>query len=199
MTKKPPQNAAAQVVDVSALTQAVYFIRGHRVMLDRDLAALYEVETFNLNKAVQRNIGRFPEDFMFQLKPMEARHIEQMQVIDIDINHKDARSRFQNGILKKGRGSNIKYLPYAFTEQGIAMLSSVLRSERAVAVNIEIMRAFVAMRKVVNSQAIIKRDIDLLKHQFKDHDSQIKAIFMMIDEVRFAYQTPRRKRGVCAA
>ncbi len=100
MTKKPPQNAAEQVVDVSALTQAVYFIRGHRVMLDRDLAALYEVETKNLNKAVQRNIGRFPEDFMFQLKPLEARHIEQMQVIDIDINHKDARSRFQIGTLK---------------------------------------------------------------------------------------------------
>lgn len=90
----------------------------------------------------------------------------------------------------------MRYLPHAFTEQGIAMLSSVLRSERAVAVNIEIMRAFVKMRKLVNSQAIIKRDIDLLKHQFKDHDQQIKAIFMMIDEIVTRPAEPVKKRKI---
>ncbi|MDX2072899.1 MAG: ORF6N domain-containing protein [Alphaproteobacteria bacterium] len=139
------------------IEQAVYVVRGHRVMLDADLAALYQVETKVLNQAVQRNVARFPEDFMFQLNDAEA-----------------LASRSQFVTLNKGRGHNIKYLPYAFTEQGIAMLSSVLRSERAVAVNIEIMRAFVKMRKLVNSQAIIKRDIDLLKHQFKDHDQQLR-------------------------
>lgn len=201
------------------IEQAVYIIRGHRVMLDADLAALYRVETFRLNEAVKRNIGRFPEDFMFQLNEKEAL-ASRSQFVTLNVenkeNHKDTRSRsqiailneegsenqrdtasrFQNGILKKGRGHNLKYLPYAFTEQGIAMLSSVLRSERAVAVNIEIMRAFVKMRKLVNSQAIIKRDIDVLKHQFKDHDQQIKAIFMMIDDIVMRPVEAPKKRKI---
>jgi hypothetical protein len=104
----------------------IYLIRGEKVMLDEDLAALYEVEVKVLNQAVKRNIERFPEDFMFQLASGEA-----------------APLRSQTVTLNAGRGQHRKYLPYAFTEQGVAMLAGVLRSERAVLVNIEIMRAFV--------------------------------------------------------
>lgn len=181
------------------IEQAVHLIRGHRVMLDADLAVLYQVEPKRLNEAVQRNIARFPEDFMFQLKEAEAL-ASRSQFVTLNVeneeNHIDKRSRSQFATLNKGRGHNLKYLPYAFTEQGIAMLSSVLRSERAVAVNIEIMRAFVKMRKLVNSQAIIKRDIDLLKHQFKDHDQQIKAIFMMIDDIVMRPVVTSKKRKI---
>lgn len=114
-------------VPIERIENAILFIRGHKVMLDRDLAALYGVTTFNLNKAVKRNTDRFPEDFMFQLTAEEAGTL-----------------RFQIGMSKgKGRGGR-RYLPYVFTEQGVAMLSSVLRSKRAVQVNVEIMRALSA-------------------------------------------------------
>jgi len=118
-------------VPIERIENAILFIRGHKVMLDRDLAALYGVTTFNLNKAVKRNTDRFPEDFMFQLTAAEASTL-----------------RFQIGMSKgKGRGGR-RYLPYVFTEQGVAMLSSVLRSKRAVQVNVEIMRAFVRLRRM---------------------------------------------------
>ena len=117
------------LVPVEIIERNIYLIRGQKVMLDSDLAKLYGVETFNLNKAVKRNISRFPQDFMFQLTKEEADSL-----------------RFQIGLSKaEGRGGR-RYLPYAFTEQGVAMLSSVLRSDRAVQVNIAIMRAFVKLR-----------------------------------------------------
>ena len=108
----------------------IFLVRGQKVMLDIDLASLYEVEAKALNQAVKRNLDRFPTDFMFQLTGEEAE-----------------RLRSQIVTLKTGRGQHRKYLPYAFTEQGVAMLSSVLRSRRAVLVNIEIMRAFVRHRR----------------------------------------------------
>ena len=114
------------VIPIPRIEQAIFLIRGQRVILDRDLAALYGVTTGNLNKAVRRNLDRFPEDFMFQLNAEEAE-----------------ASSFQIGSLKQGR--NIKYLPLAFSEQGVAMLSSVLRSKQAVQVNVAIMRAFVRL------------------------------------------------------
>lgn len=114
------------------LRQKIYAIRGQRVMLDNDLADLYQVPTFRLNEQVKRNKTRFPEDFMFQLTVDEY-----------------ASLRSQIAILEKGRGKHRKYLPFVFTEQGIAMLSSVLNSERAVQVNIEIMRTFVMLREVL--------------------------------------------------
>ncbi len=121
-----------ELISVEIIERKILLIRGHKVMLDADLAELYEVETFNLNKAVKRNIDRFPEDFMFQLSKEEA-----------------ASLRFQIGMSKtEGRGGR-RYLPYVFTEQGVAMLSTVLNSERAVKVNIEIMRTFVRLRKCV--------------------------------------------------
>jgi hypothetical protein len=119
----------------TALTDKIYTIRGKSVMLDRDLAALYEVPTGALNRAVKRNTERFPEDFMFQLTREEA-ELSRCQIATLNA---DASAN--------KRGQNIKYLPYAFTEEGVAMLSSVLKSKRAAMINIEIMRAFVAMRR----------------------------------------------------
>jgi hypothetical protein len=110
------------LIPVEVIERKIYLIRGHKVMLDSDLASLYDVETSNLNKAVKRNIDRFPEDFMFQLTREEAESL-----------------RFPFGISKKEGSGGRRYHPYAFTEQGVAMLSSVLNSDRAVHVNIEIM------------------------------------------------------------
>lgn len=111
----------------------IYEIRGRKVMLDKDLAEMYQVTTSNLNKAVKRNLKRFPPDFMFQLTEEEWEAL-----------------RFQNGIIKKGRGEHTKYLPHAFTEQGLAMLSGLLNSDIAIQVNINIMRAFVVIRQLVS-------------------------------------------------
>lgn len=152
-------------------------IRGQQVMLDRDLAELYGVETKVLNQAVKRNLGRFPDDFRFQLTKEEC-------------------SRSQIVTLNEGRGSNIKYLPYAFTEQGVAMLSGVLKSPTAVEVNIRIMRAFVSMRHfMVNNAAIFQRletiefnqlesnkvQAKILVHQ-EVQDHRIDEIFRRLDE-----------------
>ena len=152
-------------------------IRGQQVMLDRDLAELYGVETKVLNQAVKRNLGRFPDDFRFQLTKEEC-------------------SRSQFVTLNEGRGSNIKYLPYAFTEQGVAMLSGVLKSSTAVEANIRIMRAFVSMRHfMVNNAAIFQRletiefnqlesnkvQAKILAHQ-EVQDHRIDEIFRRLDE-----------------
>lgn len=152
-------------------------IRGQQVMLDRDLAELYGVETKVLNQAVKRNLGRFPDDFRFQLTKEEC-------------------SRSQFVTLNEGRGSNIKYLPYAFTEQGVAMLSGVLKSSTAVEANIRIMRAFVSMRHfMVNNAAVFQRletiefnqlesnkvHAKILAHQ-EVQDHRIDEIFRRLDE-----------------
>ena len=117
---------------LQVIQSKIYEIRGQKVMLDRDLDELYQVTTSNLNKAVKRNLKRFPPDFMFQLTE------EEWEIL-----------RFQNGIIKKGRGEHTKYLPHAFTEQGLAMLSGLLNSDIAIQVNINIMRAFVAVRQMI--------------------------------------------------
>lgn len=126
----------------------IFVIRGHRVMLDSDLAELYGVPTKRLNEAVHRNAMRFPEDFMFQLTTEESDPL-----------------RSQIATLKPGRGRHRKYLSYVFTEQGVAMLSSVLNSERAVQVNISIMRAFVALRRAAASHAVLSRRLDELERK----------------------------------
>ena len=120
--------------ELEEIRSKIYNIRGMQVMLDKDLAELYGVQTKDLNKAVKRNIERFPADFMFQLTKEEHDSL-----------------RFQNGTLKNGRGEHTKYLPYAFTEQGVAMLSGVLRSPTAIEVNIRIMRTFVAVRQYLSN------------------------------------------------
>lgn len=139
------------------IAESILLIRGQRVMLDVHLALLYEVETKVLNQAVKRNADRFPEDFRFRLTAEE---------------NESLRSQFVT--LDAGRGHYTKYLPFVFTEQGVAMLSSVLRSERAIAVNIEIMRIFVRFRRMLASNADLALKLDSLE---KKYDGQFKVVF----------------------
>ncbi len=136
----------------------IYEIRGQRIMLDRDLAELYQVTTSNLNKAVKRNIKRFPADFMFQLTPEEWESL-----------------RFQIGILEPGRGKHTKYLPHAFTEQGLAMLSGILNSDTAIQVNINIMRAFIAVRQLIANPPADKHS--LLQKEVRELKDYIEEVF----------------------
>jgi hypothetical protein len=167
------------LVPVERIERTILVIRGHRVMLDADLALLYEVEIKALNRAVKRNIDRFPADFMFQLIAEEAKLL-----------------RFQSGTLDKdgkpGRGEHRKYLPYAFTEQGVAMLSSVLRSPRAVQVNIEIMRAFVRLRQMLQTNADLARKLAVLE---KKYDAQFRTVFDAIRGLMTPPERPRRRIG----
>ena len=158
-------------VPAERIEQSILLIRGLKVMLDADLAVLYGVTTKALNQAVKRNIKRFPLDFMFQLNEKEYTAL---------------RSQFVT--LKRGRGQHRKYLPYAFTEQGVAMLSSVINSERAILVNIEIMRAFVRLRKMLASNVALARKLTALE---KKYDEQFKVVF---DAIR-ALMTPKADRS----
>ncbi|MCX6644778.1 MAG: ORF6N domain-containing protein [bacterium] len=150
------------IVSIARIENLIYFFRGQKVMLDSDLAELYEVETGVLMQAVRRNIGRFPEDFMFQLLEEEWEFLISQIVIS-----------------KKGRGGRRKR-PHVFTEQGVAMLSSVLKSERAVKVNIEIMRAFVRLRMLIASHAELAKRLTELE---KKYDGQFGVIFQAIREM----------------
>ena len=170
------------IVPTEIIEQRIYLIRNQKVMLDRDLAELYGVSTRVLNQAVKRNIDRFPEDFMFQLTLDEA---------DVWWKHVLAgRSRSQFVTLK--RGENIKYQPYAFTEHGILMLSSVLRSERAVAVNIAIMRTFVKLREMLASQKDLVRRLDELE---KKYDKHFQVVFDAIRQLMTPPEKPKRQIG----
>ena len=150
--------------------QAIRLVRGHRVMLDSDLADLYAVSTKVFNQAVKRNRARFPTDFMFQLTLEESDSL---------------RSQFVT--LKMGRGKHRKYRPYVFTEQGVAMLSSVLRSERAIQVNIAIMRAFVRLRAIIGSNKVLARRLTELE---KKYDTQFRVVF---DAIRELMEGPQPK------
>jgi hypothetical protein len=142
----PPRKSLSKSVTVSIqlIERRIYLIRGHKVMIDVDLAELYDVPTYRLNEAVKRNRTRFPSDFMFQLNKKEAESLRSQFAIS---NTSQGSLRSQFATSKPVRGGR-RYLPYAFTEQGVAMLSSVLSSERAIEVNIAIMRAFVKLRHV---------------------------------------------------
>jgi len=159
----PSQNA---IVPPALISQKIFFVRGTRVMLDADLARLYGVATKNLNKAVKRNASRFPSDFMFQLSPKELHSLG-----------------FQSGTSKPGRGGR-RYVPYAFTEQGVAMLSSVLRSSRAVQVNVAIMRTFVRLREMLITHEELRRKIDAME---KRYDARFQAVF---ETIRQMLETP---------
>jgi uncharacterized membrane protein YccC len=164
------------LVPLEGVDRAILLLRGRRVMLDADLAALYQVSLKRLNEQVGRNRERFPEDFMFQLSTEEAGSL-----------------RSQIATLKKGsRGQHRKYRPYAFTEQGVAMLSSVLRSPRAVQVNIEIMRAFVRLRRLLETNADLAKKLDALEAKY---DRQFKVVFQAIRELMTPPEKPVRKIG----
>ncbi len=150
----------------------ILLLRGKKVMLDKDLAALYGVETFNLNKAVKRNIDRFPEDFMFQLNTEEFKSLT-----------------FHFGISSWG---GTRKLPYAFTENGVAMLSSVLNSRRAVQVNIQIMRTFTRIREMLATHKDLQKKIEDME---KKYDAQFKVVFDAIRELMRPPETKKRKIG----
>lgn len=160
--------------NIQNIQNFIYLIRGQKVMLDRDLATLYNVRTHHLNEAVKRNRNRFPPDFMFQLSAAE---------------HQTLIS--QIAISKVGRGGS-RYAPHAFTEQGIAMLSSVLKSERAIEVNIQIMRAFVKLRELMQSH---KNLWDKIKKMEDQYDQQFKIVFDAIRQLIVHEEKPRRKIG----
>jgi hypothetical protein len=166
-----------KTLPVERITSKIYLIRGQKVMLDRELAELYGVETGALNRAVKRNADRFPEDFMFQITEEEAEFL-----------------RCQFGISKSGRGG-CRYLPYAFSEQVVAMLSSVLKSRRAIEVNIAIMRAFVHLRNMIASHDKLARKLAELEHQLENHDEQIKTIFEAIRQLVTAPEKSVKKIG----
>lgn len=165
MSQKP-------IVPTEQIENRIYLLRGQRVMLDDDLAILYEVETKVLNRSVKRNLRRFPEDFMFQLSTKEFESL-----------------RCQFGTSKRG---GRRYPPYAFTEQGVAMLSSVLNSRRAIQVNIEIMRAFVRLRQMLSSNVDLARKLAALE---KKYDAQFRVVFDAIREL-MTPPAPKKKRSI---
>jgi len=169
----------------------ILLIRRHRVMLDYDLAALYRVEARALNQAVKRNLARFPADFMFQLTAAEAEGIRRVVSQTAIPATDEPPNSSQTGMSSpKHRGRS--YRPYAFTEQGVAMLSSVLRSHRAVQVNIAIMRAFVRLRQMLLTNADLARKLADLERKY---DSQFKAVFEAIRQLMTPSAKPQREIG----
>ncbi len=165
---------AESIVRVERIENLIYLVRGQKVMLDRDLAELYGVETRVLNQAVRRNLNRFPPDFMFALTREEIRNISQI-VICSDIKH----------------APNV----FAFTEQGIAMLSSVLHSDRAIAVNIAIMRTFVRLRQYLAEHAELARQLAEVVRHVEDHEQKIQAIFDILRRLANPPEPPRKQIG----
>lgn len=168
---------ATSIVPKESIEHRIYLIRGQKVMLDRDLALLYQVRPIALRQQVKRNKNRFPDDFIFQLTDEEARILVSQNVIP-------------------SRQSLGGYLPYAFTEQGVAMLSAVLKSRRAVLVSVAIMRVFAQLRQVLVSHQEILRRLDALEQRFERHDEDIDVIFRairkLIDERKEKIPVPRR-------
>lgn len=174
MPKKPA--ATDSFLPAVAIERRIHTIRDHRVILDADLAALYQVETSNLNKAVKRNLDRFPDDFMFQLTKAEW----------------DALT-FQTGISNAGRGGR-RTAPYAFTEQGVAMLSSVLNSYRAVQVNIVIVRTFVKLREIMGTHKELAHKVAALERKYQHHDEELKVVFNAIKKLLAPPTAPPKRR-----
>jgi hypothetical protein len=161
-----------EIVHSSVILKKIYFIRGHKVMLDRDLAELYEVETAQLKRQVRRNPDRLPGDFMFELSADEL----------------------ENLICQIGTSSwgGTRYMPMAFTEQGVAMLSSVLSSGRAIKVNIQIMRAFTQLRQMILSHDDLRRKIEAIEEKY---DRQFRIVFVAIKELLRIESNPKKRIG----
>lgn len=164
----------SNIVPLDFIERRIFFIRGEKVMLDRDLAELYGVETKVLKQAVRRNISRFPDDFMFELSKAEFQ---------------DWRSQF---VTSREDRIGLRYSPMAFTEQGVAMLSSVLKSERAIEVNITIMRAFVQMRQMLATHSDLKRKIEEMEARY---DENFQLVFEAIRQLLEDDEKPKRQIG----
>jgi ORF6N domain len=165
------------IIPTERIKNAIFVLRGQKVMLDSELAELYGVPTKVLNRAVRRNLDRFPGDFMFQLTHQELTNL-----------------RFQIGTSSSGYGGR-RHLPYVFTEQGVAMLSSVLRSERAVRVNIAIMRAFIKLREAMNASRELAKKFAELETRVGNHDEQIAEIIEAIRQLIAPPETPKKEIG----
>lgn len=161
------------ILSEGEIGKRIFHVRGHRVMLDSDLAELYEVETKTFNQAIKRNLSRFPNDFMIQLTESEW-EILRSQIVTLRLGH----------------GQHRKYLPYVFTEQGVAMLSGVLNSPRAVEANIAIIRAFVKLRKMLESNDVLSRRLDELESKY---DRQFKGVFDAIRQLMTTPMEPRKR------
>jgi hypothetical protein len=174
-----------ELIPYVSIETIIYQVRGQKVMVDKDLAKLYGVIPKYLNKQVKRNIYRFPDDFMFQLTLEEAENIKSQNIA--------TNSRFQNGTLKHGK--NIKYLPYAFTEHGILMLSSVLNNTRAINVNIQIMRAFTKLRQIIGNSKELGNKIELLEKRVFKHDKDIRELVRDIRKLTIEKSGAKLKIG----
>jgi hypothetical protein len=168
--------ADVSLIPAERIEKAILLIRGQKVLLDRDLASLYGVQVKVLNQAVKRNLSRFPDDFMFVLTAEEAESL-----------------RSQTVTSKSGRGGR-RYLPYAFTEQGVAMLSTVLNSERAIEVNIAIMRAFVRLRGIMSTHKGLARKLDELERKLGEHDEKFQVVFEAIRQLMVPPAAPPKPR-----
>ncbi len=176
MSRKPSGKSKDRTISIELISNKIHFVRDKAVMMDEDLAKLYGVKTKYLNRQVKRNLARFPEDFMFQLTENET-------------------LRCQNVTSKRG---GRRYLPFAFTEQGVAMLSSVLNSPLAIQVNIQIMRAFVAVKRMGLTYVALKRKIQEME---KKYDVKFKVVFEAIEQiilemVKTEHQSPPPKKGI---
>jgi hypothetical protein len=164
-----------ELIPHEAIEHKIYLIRGQKVMLDRDLAELYGVQTFRLNEQVKRNSNRFPEDFMFHLTTEEFGNL-------------------RSQIAMSSWGGR-RYLPYAFTEQGVAMLSSVLNSERAILVNIAIMRAFIRLRQMIANNQELAKKIEQLENRVFKHDANIRELVRDIRKLTLTKTANTKKMG----
>jgi hypothetical protein len=166
------------LIPVENITSKIFMIRGFKVMLDRDLADLYGVNTKALKQAVKRNIDRFPSDFMFKLNKEEFTHWRSQIVTS-----------------NSGDRMGLRYAPMAFTEQGVAMLSSVLNSKRAIDVNIAIMRAFVKMREMLATNKEFSGKLKIIEDQLAEHDEQFQMVFEVIKQLLAEEEKPKQKIG----
>jgi hypothetical protein len=186
-----------EIIPAEQIARRIFYFRGEKVLLDFDLAALYGVATKALNQAVKRNRERFPDDFMFQLTTEEVL-ILRSQTVTSSVQGSGSQETMKNWSqivtsFRKYRGT--KYRPYAFTEEGIAMLSSVLKSKRAVKVNIAIMRAFVKLRSVLETNRELARKFSELERRVGKHDEEIAAILEAIRQLMVPSEKPRREIG----
>lgn len=173
MTKKE-----LSIIPYETVISKIYLIRGHKVMLDRDLSELYGVETKRLKEAVKRNAGRFPEDFMFEMTKEEFENW-----------------RSQN-VTSNSDKMGLRYAPFCFTEQGVAMLSSVLNSERAIKVNIEIIRAFTRIRQVLTENTELRLAIEKLEKKTDNNTKNIEVVFQYLDELIEKKENPKPRKAV---
>ena len=183
--------ATTEIVPAERIQSRILVLRGQRVLLDADLAAIYEVPTKRLNEQVKRNIERFPEDFMFQLTPDEAELVRRSRAQKATLN---AEAPLMSQKATSKRGQNIKYLPYAFTEHGAVQLSNILRSERAIEMGIAVVRAFVQLRALMVDHKTLRAKLDELDARVGAHDEQLAAIVEAIRELAVPVEPPGKRK-----